>query len=169
MRTFRVTAGVAALISALSGVAVAPEAHAAMGWELNGAYRVVSNGDWARTNEVFMDEKTVVATWTFSSSCSDAHTCSGTVTSDQGWSAPLEFRTTRWIVDLYHDNWQPCPDGTFSPGRQRFQFQGTDANGQYDRMNVGTLQGYDRTIGVSGACGKNQPLVIQMPFTVHKL
>ncbi|MBI3228125.1 MAG: hypothetical protein HYZ39_24055 [Mycolicibacterium cosmeticum] len=169
MRTTRLTAGVATLAGVLSGLTVPPQAQAAMGWELNGPYSVVSNGEWSRTNEVFMDEKMVIATWTFHSNCTDAHTCTGTVTSDQGWSAPLEFRTTRWIVDLYHDNWEPCPDGSFSPGRQRFQFQGTDANGQVDKSNVSTLQGYDRTIGISGACGKNQPLVIQMPLTLHKL
>lgn len=168
MRTMRVMAGIAALLGALPVVAV-PDAHAAMGWELNGPYRVVSNGDWAKTNEVYMDEKMVISTWTFSTTCTDAHTCSGTVTSDQGWTAPLEFRTTRWIVDRYHENWEPCPDGTYSPGQQRFQFQGTDANGQVDKMNVDTLQGYDRTIGISGACGRNQPLVIQMPLTLHKL
>jgi hypothetical protein len=73
-----------------------------------------------------------------------------------------------WIVDLDHENWQPCPDGTSSPGRQRFQFFGTDSNGQYDASNTTTLQGYDRTIGVSGACGINKPLVIQMPLTLRR-
>lgn len=169
MRRYRVTAGVATLVGILSGMVAVPEAHADFGFELNGPYRVVSNGDWSKTNEVFMDEKPVISTWTFSSNCSDPHTCTGTVTSDQGWTAPLEFRTTRWIVDLYHDRWEPCSDGSFSAGRQRFQFQGTDANGQIDKNNVATLQGYDRTIGISGACGINKPLVIQMPLTLQKL
>ena len=38
------------------------------GVELNGTYRVISNGDWAKSNEVFLDEKTVVQTWTVTSS-----------------------------------------------------------------------------------------------------
>ncbi len=170
MQTYRVAAAMAALVAAVSGMATAaPPAHGAFGFELNGSYRVVSNGDWARTNEVFMDEKQVISTWTFSSSCSDPQTCTGTVSSDQGWTVPLKYNVSQWIVDVYHDNWEPCPDGTFAPGRQRFQFQGTDANGQVDKDNLETLQGYDRTIGLSGACGKNQPLVITMPLTLHKL
>lgn len=125
-------------------------AQAALGFELNGAYRVTSNGQWAKTNEVYMDEVTVTSVWTFSSSCENAHMCTGQVSSDQGWTAPLEFRTSRWIVDRFHENWQTCPDGTTSSGRQRYQFQGSDANGQYDKRNIDLLVGYDRTIGVSG-------------------
>ncbi|MGB5796637.1 MAG: hypothetical protein WBH51_12710 [Mycolicibacter algericus] len=166
-----------ALESAVAAVAVslvlasspAPPAHAALGFELNGPYRVTSSGDWAKTNEVFMDEVTVSSVWTFSSSCENAHVCTGQVSSDQGWTAPLEFRTSRWIVDRFHENWQTCPDGTTSPGRQRYQFQGSDSNGQYDKRNIDLLVGYDRTIGVSGACGRNQPTVILMPLSVRRL
>lgn len=151
------------------GMAPAPPAQADVNFELNGAYQVISNGDWAKTNEVFMDEKTEISVWTFHSSCANAHQCSGQVTSDQGWTAPLEFRTSRWIVDRYHPDWQTCPDGTTAPGRQRYQFQGSDANGQYEKRNVDLLVGYVRTIGVSGACGRNQPTVIQIPLSVRRL
>lgn len=147
----------------------APHAHADFGFELNGAYRVISNGEWAKTNEAYRDEKVVISTWTFNSTCADPQTCAGTVSSDQGWTAPLVYRGARWIVDRDIANWEPCPDGSLSPGRQRFQFFGTDANGQSDQKNVVTLQGYERTIGVSGACGINTPLVIQIPVTFHKL
>ncbi|SCX22177.1 hypothetical protein SAMN02799620_03204 [Mycolicibacterium fluoranthenivorans] len=165
MRTFTCMA----LLSAVCSIVVVSPAHADSGFELYGSYRVVSNGDWAKTNEVYMDEKVVISTWTFSSSCADAQTCTGTVTSDQGWTAPLQYHGSRWIVDRTIDDWEPCGDGTFSPGRQRFQFFGTDANGQIDRNNMTTLQGYERTIGVSGACGISQPLVIQIPVTLHRL
>lgn len=169
MQTSRLAVGVAPLAGLLLfGMVSAPSANADLGIELNGPYRVVSNGDWAKTNEVYMDEKPVVSVWTFSSSCTNAHTCHGTVSSDEGWTAPLEFRTTRWIVDRYHERWEPCPDGTFSPGRQRYQFQAVNANGQLDN-HATTYSGYDRTIGVSGACGINTPLVIQIPMTVTKL
>jgi hypothetical protein len=151
------------------GTLAAPSAQADLHFELNGPYRVTSNGDWAKTNEVYMNERTVVSVWTFSSSCVNAHQCTGQVSSDQGWTAPLEFRTSRWIVDRYHENWQTCPDGTTSPGRQRYQFQGTDANGQYEKQNIDLLIGYDRTIGVSGACGRNLATVITMPITVQRL
>ena len=153
----------------LCSLPMTPQAHADFGFELNGAYQVVSNGDWAKTNERYLNEKVVISTWTFSSSCTDPQTCTGTVSSDQGWAAPLTFRASRWLVDRTIPNWEPCPDGSFSPGRQRFQFYGTDANGQIDQKNVTNLQGYERTIGNSGACGVNQPLVIQIPLTLHKL
>jgi hypothetical protein len=160
--------GATALSVVLCGLSAVPQAHAEFGFELNGAYRVVSNGQWAKTNEVYMDEKVVISTWTFSSTCSDPQTCTGTVSSDQGWTASLVYRGSRWIVDRDIPDWEPCPDGSFAPGRQRFQFFGTDANGQIDQNNVTTLQGYERTVGVSGACGINKPLVIQMPITLHK-
>ncbi|MEB3030131.1 Rv2253/PknI dimerization domain-containing protein [[Mycobacterium] nativiensis] len=166
MRAVELTVGAAVLIA---GAITAPPAQAGLGFELNGPYRVVSNGGMAKTNEVFMDERTVVSVWTFSSSCANAHECTGQVSSDEGWSAPLEFRTSRWIVDRFHPDWQTCPDGTTSSGKQRYQFQGSDTNGQWDKLNIDRLVGYDRTIGVSGACGRNQPTVIQMPFIVQRL
>ena len=168
MRALGVIATAVAL-GFVAGTVAVPAAKASLGFELNGAYRVISNGEWARTNEVFMDEVTVSSIWTFTSTCSDAHTCTGTVTSDQGWTAPLEFRTTRWIVDRYHEKWQYCPDGSVWPGRQRFQFQGANANGQNEKRISDTLMGYDRTIGISGACGVNQPTVISMPLRLQKL
>ncbi|MCV7317089.1 hypothetical protein H7J77_16240 [Mycolicibacillus parakoreensis] len=159
----------AATVGLILGTATAVPAEADAEFALNGAYRVVSNGNFAKTNEVYMKERTVDSVWTFSSSCTNAHECTGEVTSDQGWSAPLEFRTTRWIVDRFHENWQTCPDGTTSPGRQRYQFQGSDANGQYEKTNIDHLVGYDRTIGVSGACGRNTPTVITMPMDLRRL
>lgn len=168
MRTLALSLG-AALLGLGASIMSAPVQAAPLGFELNGSYRVTSNGAWAKTNEVYMDEATVVSVWTFNSSCANAHVCTGQVTSDQGWTAPLEFRSTRWIVDRYHENWQTCPDGTTSPGQQRYQFQGSDSNGQYEKTNIALLMGYDRTIGVGGACGRNQPTVIQLPLTLERL
>ncbi|ORV41135.1 hypothetical protein AWC02_17065 [Mycolicibacter engbaekii] len=168
MRT-RELAVAATVVGVALGATPAPPARADLGIELNGAYRVVANGDWAKTNEVFMNERSEISVWTFRSSCANAAQCTGEVTSDAGWTAPLEFRTSRWLVDRYHENWQTCPDGTTSPGRQRYQFQGSDLNGQYDKRNTDLLVGYVRTIGVSGACGRNQPTVIQIPLSVRRL
>lgn len=169
MRAVGLAVGTAVAGLVLGGV-VAPPAHGSgFGFELNGVYRAVSNGDWARTNDVYMNEATVVQTWTITSTCTTVHACTGQVTSDQGWTVPLEFRTNRWIIDREHPNWLPCPDGTFSRGRQRFQFQATDANGQSDKLNPNQLTGYDRTTGDSGACGRNQQTVISMPLTVTRL
>lgn len=168
MQARRLAVG-ATVLGLVLGTTPAPPARAGLGFELNGTYRVTSNGDLAKTNEVFINERSVISVWTFSSSCANAHECTGQVSSDQGWTAPLEFRTSRWIVDRFHENWQTCPDGSTSPGRQRYQFQGSDANGQYEKNNLDLLVGYDRTIGVSGACGRNQPTVILMPLTVQRL
>src|SRR5205823_973649 len=91
MRAVEVTAGALA-IAVVGSLGMATPAHASnYGVELNGTYRVTSNGDWAQTNQVFIDEKTVVQTWTVSSSCTSPITCIGEVTSDQGWTAPLKL------------------------------------------------------------------------------
>ncbi len=118
---------------------------------------------------MLLQEATGVQTWTFTSSCSPPHICTGEVVSSLGWTAPLEFRTSRWITDRFHPDWQRCADGSTAAGRQRFQFQATDANGQWDTENEDQLTGYDRTITESGACGRNQQTVITMPLTVKKL
>ena len=56
---------------------------------INGTYRVTSIGDWAKINDQYNGEPTVVQTWTISSSCATFQECDGTVKSDQGWSAPI--------------------------------------------------------------------------------
>ena len=59
MRAVSVIAGATAAVVTAS-VGVAAQAHASnYGIELNGQYLVTSNGDWAKDNEVFHDEKTV--------------------------------------------------------------------------------------------------------------
>jgi hypothetical protein len=140
------------------------------GVELNGIYRVISNGDWAKSNEVFLDEKTVVQTWTMTSSCTSPISCTGTVTSDQGWSAPMSTTGDYWIVDRVVENWVPCPDGTAARGAQNFKFWGWDVVNSYrDMKNVNLLAGRDRTLAASGACGVNRPLVIELPMRLEKL
>ncbi len=157
------------LLGAALAVGLAPTSHANSDNALNGTYRVISNGDWAKTNEVRMNEAVVVSMWTFSTSCTDAQTCDGTVTSDKGWTVPAKYRINRWIVELEHPSWQHCPDGSTSPGYQRFQFFGTTANGQVDTDNSQTLKGFDRTEGPGGACGRNTPTAIEMPLRLDKM
>lgn len=161
--------GLTAAAGMALGLTTAPVAAADIDFALNGSYHVVSNGEWAKTNEVFMDEHVVDSVWTFSTTCANAHQCTGSVSSDKGWTAPVEFRTTRWIVDRVLPGWEPCVDGTAATGRQRFQFFGVNVNGQNDKRNTQTLAGYERTIGDPGGCGRNQPLVIQMPVTLTRL
>ena len=93
MRALRVVVGVAATAMTVFGsVGVAPSAQASnYGIELNGTWRVMSNGEWARTNQVLIDEKTTIENWTISSSCVSPIECTGTVTSDAGWTAPINL------------------------------------------------------------------------------
>src|SRR5262245_18204847 len=55
---------------------------------INGTYRATSIGNWAKINDQYNNEPTVVSTWTISSTCANFQECTGTLTSDQGWSAP---------------------------------------------------------------------------------
>jgi hypothetical protein len=140
------------------------------GVELNGTYRVISNGDWAKSNEVFLDEKTVVQTWTVASNCTSPISCTGTVTSDQGWSAPMKTTGDYWSVDRIVENWMSCPDGTAAPGAQNFKFWGWDPVNSYRTLKiVNLLAGKDRTVAASGACGINRPLVIELPMRLEKV
>lgn len=171
MHEVGVLGAASALIALFAGLGPATPASASnYGYELNGTYRVISNGDWAQTNLVYMDEKTVVQTWTISSSCTSPLSCTGTVTSDQGWSAPALYDGTYWVVDHVVENWEPCPDGTAAPGAQKFMFWGEDPIGGMTGLNnVDLLGGRDRTQGPSGACGINKPLVIELPMRLEKV
>ena len=58
MRGVRVAAGAVTAIAVVGSVGTATPAHASnYGVELNGTYRMISNGDWAKTNEVFMTNR----------------------------------------------------------------------------------------------------------------
>jgi hypothetical protein len=162
-----ITALTAAVIGYLGQAA--PAQASDYGIELNGTYRVISNGDWAKTNDMFMDEKTVVQAWTVSSSCASPLDCTGEVTSDQGWTAPLKFINSRWLLRREIPNWMPCPDGTAAPGRQHFLFWGVNAQGLNIPTNTASLAGWDETEGPSGACGVNKQLVIRLPVRLEKL
>ena len=161
---------IVAAVSFVGCVGPGSSAHASSyGIELNGIYRVTENGDWAKTNDVFIDERTIIQTWTVSSSCVNPIECSGEVKSDQGWTAPLRYTNSRWIVDRDLPNWEPCPDGTAAVGSQQLLFWGTNVSGMGDLKNVDLLAGWDKTAGPSGACGINKPLVIKIPIRVERL
>lgn len=102
------------------------------------------------------------------SSCDDPLKCAGRVDSDQGWSAPLRFADDHWVVDRVVNNWEPCPDGTAAPGKQKFLFWGVSASGMQDPTNTSLLAGIDETAGPSGACGVNKPLVIKLPMRLER-
>jgi hypothetical protein len=171
MRGVRVAGAVSAAVAVLGSLGLATPASASnYGVELNGTYRMISNGDWAKTNEVFMNEQTQVQTWTLSSSCESPIRCSGTVTSDQGWTAPMTNTGDYWLAERVVENWEPCPDGTAVPGTQRFWFWGWDpVASQRDTKIVDLLAGRVRTQAESGNCGINKPLVIEVPVRLEKL
>jgi hypothetical protein len=180
MRGVEITAGALGAIALVGSLGTATPAHASnYGVELNGTYRVTSNGDWAKTNDVFIDERTVVQTWTMSSSCTSPQRCEGQVTSDQGWTAPLRLGGGEgspnavgdfWVVDHVISNWEPCPDGTAATGNQKFIFWGMDPlTNQRNMTRVDLLSGVDKTKAPSGACGINKPLVIELPVRLDKV
>lgn len=47
-----------------------PVAHADNLGAINGVFTALSNGDSAKTGSVYMDEQTVISTWTISTTCS---------------------------------------------------------------------------------------------------
>jgi hypothetical protein len=148
------------------------------GIELNGTYRAISNGDWAQSSEgpfgaggarVYRDQPTKVENWTVSSSCVSPIECTGEVKSDAGWTAALKFTGDVWMIDRDIPNWAPCPDGTAAPGHQNFGVWGWDeATSQRSAKIRDLLQGFERTIAPSGACGVNKPLVIELPVRLEK-
>jgi hypothetical protein len=136
---------------------------------VNGTFRATSIGDWARRNDQYFGEPTVISTWTISSSCVTFQECHGTVTSDQGWSAPLYLNDGEmWKVKHDVPNWERCEDGTAYTGQQTFYFYPVDSNGEY-KLGSPTMAGKDKTVGPSGACGQNQWLDITMPLRLDKL
>ncbi len=171
MRSIGVVATAALLAAGVTGgLAAGSSAHASKDdLALNGTYRATSNGGWAKTNDTYHDEPTVISTWTITSTCTTAQDCTGTVTSDQGWTAPMTMHEgTVWKVPRDVPNWEKCPDGSSYPGHQLYFFYPVDANGQVQTGSP-TLAGVDKTRGPSGACGRNQWLVIEMPFRLDRV
>ena len=163
-----VGSGVVSLFAA-TGIASPVHADDTTGLQLNGRYLVTSNGQWSKTNEVFHDEQVVRQVWTTSSSCESPTSCTGHLTSSLGWEADMVYTEDRWVVRRTIPNWEPCYDGTASPGRQEFRFWPVDSNGQRYPTDGSTFGGYDETYGLSGACGRNMPLVIKMPVRMQRI
>lgn len=156
-------AGVAA-----TGVMPGPAAEASPQWGLNGTYLATSNGEWAKTNDVFHDEASIRSTWTITTTCSYPGECTGSMSSDFGWDAPIYQKSGVWYVKKTVDRWQPCADGTAGPGLQVFRFYPATADGSGTDPASTTLMGEDSTTGVSGSCGSSKVLFITMPFKLVK-
>jgi len=156
---------VAAGISAICGT---PVADASDDPAINGTFTVQSNGQWAMTNDVYRDEAVVRSTWTVSTSCTTILDCTGNVTSDQGWTAPINLVGNEWHVLHTVKNWEPCSDGTFLDGSQLFRFYPVDDRGGLALHGSSVYAGTDRTTAPSGGCGINTPLVITLPLRLNQ-
>jgi hypothetical protein len=60
---------------------------------INGTYQADSIGGWAKINQQYNSEREITSTWKISTTCTTMEDCTGTVTSDQGWTAPITCRT----------------------------------------------------------------------------
>jgi hypothetical protein len=101
--------------------------------------------------------------------CSSAFTCEGKVTSTLGWSENV-YTTNgpQWFVKHAVPEWIPCPDGTTAPGLEVYTFYRASDAGLQD-MSSKTWIGEDQTTGVSGNCGRNRSLVLNMPLKITEL
>ena len=149
-----------ALATMLGALTIDPHAGADVNdLELHGVFTTFSDGQNARTNDRFHDEASVTSTWVVDSRCQDFLDCTGQVRSDLGWIADLKYDDGIWRATHVVEGWEHCEDGSVVAGEQAFSFH-------RDPANVSRFVGFDKTIGPSGACGKNAWLSIEMPFTV---
>jgi hypothetical protein len=137
---------------------------------VNGTFRVTIIGDYAKTNDQYHGEATVYETWTISSSCDTFQECRGTVTSDQGWTAPAyTLDGQMWYVKREVPDWERCrEDGTAYAGQQTAYFYPVNEYGEFT-IGSQTFAGREKTVGPSGACGQNWPLTITIPLRMDKL
>lgn len=169
MDSAKVISGVALIVAGMFGVGTAPSANGTDGdYAINGTFTVVSNGEWAKTNDRYHDEPTVTSIWTVSSRCTQPSTCSGKVTSSLGWTEDIYTTNDLWYVKHYIPDWIPCPDGTFAAGLQVYKFYGANEDGSAQQKS-NLMFGQDQTSGMSGSCGKNLPLKINLPLEITKV
>lgn len=155
-----VTRAAWAIAAVLGAVALSPQAAADVDdLELHGVFTAFSDGQNARTNDRFHDEASVTTTWTVDSTCQNFLDCTGQVRSDQGWTADLKYDDGVWRATHVVDGWEKCADGSTVSGEQAFSFH-------RDPANPSRFAGWDKTLGPSGACGKNAWLAIEMPFVL---
>lgn len=169
MQAVRVCIGAVAASVVVAGGVAGPASATNWGVELNGRFLVTSNGDWAKTNEVFHDEKTKRQVWTVTSVCESPAYCTGHIVSSEGWETDGHYTADRWVVRRTVPNWAPCYDGTFASGMEEFRFWPVDANGLRYTTDGSTFGGVDNTRTVSGACGRNNPLIIELPLRLQRI
>lgn len=156
-------------MTVFGGIAAAPSASAdTSNVALNGTYRVFSDGNWARRNEVKFKVPQETQYWTVKTDCVSPIECVGTVTSDLGWTGSIRL-DDYWYIEHEIARWAPCPDGTFATGRQLFVIMGWDPTNEERVVSNTFLMGRNITKTQSGACGRNQPLVFELPVRVERV
>ncbi|MBU8810504.1 hypothetical protein [Mycolicibacterium goodii] len=169
MSTTKLIASAAILASATAmGLCGAPPASAGKDWGINGTFATSSNGEWAKINERYQKQPSTRSTWTISTQCMSPTECTGTVTSDQGWSAPIYTNSGLWYIKRVLPQWRYCADGTPIEGLQIYKIYPVGENAQVD-VNSDEYTGEDSTTGPSGSCGRNQWPAIRMPFYMKKI
>jgi hypothetical protein len=172
MRTASVISGVAAAaLTVIGSLTAPPPAHASnFGVELNGTWKSMSNGDWAKTNDVYMDEQTIIQTLTINTDCVSPIECTGTIKSDQGWTAAMRLQFGFWTADRVVPHWLPCPDGSFADVNEKLIFWGIDPSRNERNLKItDLLAGRDIFKGPSGGCGINKPIDVEYPLRLERL
>ncbi|WP_431239223.1 hypothetical protein ACQ86B_05705 [Mycolicibacterium aichiense] len=154
---------------AVAAISLASPAHAD-GRALNGKFLATSNGDWAKTNDIYHDEASVRSTWTINMTCPDVLGCTGTVVSDAGWQADIVNTNGEYVVKRELADWERCADnsGRTVTGHQRYRFYPVGPDG-FVLPGSQVFAGFDLTSGESGGCSLNQKLEIAMPFRLEKV
>ena len=168
MRVSSLLATATVIASAVVAGPAIPAVGSPADWGLNGTYVATSNGEWSKTNDIFRDQPSIRSTWTISSTCSYPGECTGTVSSDWGWTAPIYQKSAVWYVKRTVENWQPCPDGTAAAGLQVYRFYPATPDGTASDPASSTLFGDDQTTGISGSCGSSKVRFISTPFKLVK-
>jgi hypothetical protein len=173
MRASRLVSGFAAVTAiTLLGSMGTPTAGADekdWGVNISGTWRVFSDGEWARTNQVKIKQQSVLETWTVDVACVSPLECTGEVTSSLGWTGSARL-DGYWYIEHDVPNWMPCPNGTFATGHQKFILTGMDPATQRSKArDITTFLGRNVTKSDSGACGVNLSKVIELPARLDKI
>lgn len=165
--TTRACAAITAVVAAI-GLSTATPANAGEGWGINGTFATSSNGQRAKVNERFDVQPGERSTWTINTVCTSPSDCAGTVTSDQGWSAPIYTTNGLWYVKRVVSDWRYCADGQPVEGLRVYKIYPVGPDGHVDAA-ADEYTGENQTVGPSGSCGRNQWPQIRMPFYMKKI
>src|ERR1700756_3019478 len=94
----KLSAGATVLAAAIGGLGMAAVHADINSPAINGTYLAMRAGEWARSQDTYHDEASIQSVWTISTTCENPIACSGTVISDQGWTANIIHKPGLWKV-----------------------------------------------------------------------